>query len=124
MRTLLGFALLISIAPACGDDLEGETLIGATCKRSDECDVTGVCVQVGEGLCSIECKFPGQAQQCPLGSYCDERTVETPEKTLQPMTLCFPACKSNSDCRSAFECRNTTAGSGKVCVPKEDVRDE
>jgi hypothetical protein len=124
MRTLLGFALLLSIVPACGDDLEGETLIGATCKESNECDVTGVCVIGGDGLCSLKCQFAGRAQQCPLGSYCDDRVVETADETLQPMTLCFPACQRNADCRSGFECKNVTTGAGKVCVPNEDVRDE
>jgi hypothetical protein len=123
MRTLLGFAFLITIT-ACGDDLGGETLVGATCKESKECDVTGVCVLAGDGLCSLECEAPGQAQQCPLGSYCDERTVETADDTIQSMTLCFPACKSNSDCRDEFECKSVTMGSGKVCVPSADVRDE
>jgi hypothetical protein len=124
MRVLLGFALLIFIAPGCGDDLEGETLIGATCKRADDCDVTGVCVLGGDGLCSRTCDSPGQAQQCPLGSYCDERVVETTDDTLQSMTLCFPACKSNSNCRSGYTCKSVTAGSGRVCVPSEDARDE
>jgi hypothetical protein len=124
MRTLLGFAFLISITAACGDDLEAETLIGATCKKSDECDVTGVCVLGGDGLCSLKCEAPGQSMQCPLGSYCDDRTVETADDTLQPMTLCFPACKGNSDCRDGFECKGVTMGAGKVCVPAEDERDE
>lgn len=118
MRTVLGFAFsVLLMQAACGDDLDGETLIGATCKASKDCDVTGVCVIGREGLCSLKCEAPGVAQQCPLGSYCDQRTVETADETIQPMTLCFPACKSSSDCRDGYECKTVTAGSGEVCVP-------
>jgi hypothetical protein len=118
MRTVLGFALFILFAQAaCGDDLDGESLIGATCKVSNDCDVTGVCVLGKDGLCSLKCEFPGAPQQCPLGSYCDERTVESTDETVQSMTLCFPACKASSDCRDGYECKSVTDGSGKVCVP-------
>jgi hypothetical protein len=125
MRIVLGFALSILITQAaCGDSLERETLVGATCVKSDECGVAGVCVLGKDGLCSVKCDSPGKQQQCPLGNFCDERTVETWDDTIQPLKLCFPACKANADCRSGYECRDVTAGLGKVCVPTEDTRDE
>jgi hypothetical protein len=126
MRMLLGFALsvLITQAACSGDDLTRETLIGATCTSAKECDVTGVCILGKDGLCSLKCDSPGQPQQCPLGAYCDERTVETSSETIQPMTLCFPACKANAECRTGFECKAVKNGSGKVCVPPENARDE
>jgi hypothetical protein len=125
MRTVLGFALsILTMLAACGDDIEGETLVGATCSTADDCDVTGVCVLGNGGLCSLECNSAGQAQQCPLGNYCDEQTVETSDKTVAKMLLCFPACRANADCRDGFKCDNVKKGSGKVCVLAEDQRDE
>jgi hypothetical protein len=125
MRMLLGFALSILITQAaCSDSLDRETLIGATCTKSNECDVTGVCVSGKDGLCSLKCDSPGKLQQCPLGSFCDERTVESADETIQPMKLCFPACKANADCRTGYDCRDVTAGLGKVCVPAENERDD
>ncbi len=120
MRTLLALCSICfaSWAIACGNDLDGETLIGSTCKTEDDCDVAGVCVTSGEdGLCSAKCRFPGAAQECPLGSYCDERQVETSEDAEAAMILCFPACNEQRDCRAGYNCRPVTEGEGKVCVP-------
>lgn len=125
MRTVLGFALSILITQvACDDNLERETLIGATCAKSNECGVAGVCVLGKDGLCSLKCDNPGRPQECPLGNFCDERTVETWDDTLQPLILCFPACKADTDCRDGYECRDVTNGAGSVCVPAENVRDD
>jgi hypothetical protein len=125
MRTVLGFALSILVTQAaCGDDIDSETLVGATCSTNEDCDVTGVCVVGHGGLCSLKCQSPGVQQQCPLGSYCDERNVETSDETLQKQVLCFPACKGNADCREGFKCEGVTKGAGKVCVPEADQRDE
>jgi hypothetical protein len=125
MRMVLGFALsILTTLAACGDDIEGETLVGATCSTAEDCDVTGVCVVGNGGLCSLECQSAGEPQQCPLGNYCDEQTVETSDKTVQKMLLCFPACRVSADCRDGFGCVGVKKGSGKVCVPKEDQRDE
>ena len=120
MRTLLGLTLLILLTQvACGDDLEGETLIGASCKHASDCDVGGVCITTGtDGLCSQECRNPGQAQECPLGTYCDEQNVETTDATQQSMTLCFPACENDDDCRDGYKCNNVNVGHGKICVPE------
>jgi hypothetical protein len=125
MRTLLGFALLFMAATsvACGDDLDGESLVGATCSKADDCDVSGVCVSGKDGLCSLHCEAAGQPQQCPLGSYCDDREVETSDDARAQMTLCFPACNANSDCRGGYSCKGVTKGSGKVCVPNDKSDD-
>jgi hypothetical protein len=120
MRIAFGFALIAILFGACGDDLEGETLIGATCAKSAECGVAGVCVMGAQGLCSRKCQFPGALQECPLGSYCHTETVETSEETLHDLTLCFPSCKADPDCREGYECTGASGGSGKVCVPSKD----
>lgn len=126
MRMVLGCALsMLMTQAACGDDIEGESLVGATCSSNGDCGVAGVCVSSRkEGLCSVKCESAGQLQQCPLGNYCDARTVETETETLQAMVLCFPACKSNADCRAGLACEDVTKGFGKVCVPDENQRDE
>ncbi|HKP55775.1 MAG TPA: hypothetical protein VJV78_03615 [Polyangiales bacterium] len=109
----LGFA-------ACGDDLDGESLIGATCKEQEDCDVTGVCITSGkDGMCSMECDAPGAPQQCPLGAYCDTVHAETNDDLPADMTLCLPACSNKDDCRSGYECTGVSSGSGKVCKPKD-----
>lgn len=123
MRTLLGFALVSMLLTACGDDLDGESLIGATCSNADDCDVSGVCVLGKDGLCSLRCQVAGLQQQCPLGNYCDDREVETSDDPRSQMTLCFPACKSNSDCRTGYSCQSVTKGFGKVCVPADATDD-
>lgn len=122
MRKMLGFAPLfvLLVGSACGNDLDGETLIGATCESADDCGVTGICVVGEEGLCSRECRNPGTAQECPLGSYCHRERVETTDMTLSEMTLCFPACKGDADCRTGYKCKGVSSGSGKVCVPESD----
>jgi hypothetical protein len=110
---LLGFA-------ACGDDLESETLIGATCEDTEDCDVAGVCItSSSDGMCSMACETAGAPQQCPLDTYCDSVHVETAEDTLSDMTLCLPACTAKTDCRSGYECTGVSGGSGKVCKPKD-----
>lgn len=122
MRSVPSFALSLAVVcvAACGNDLDGETLIGATCKRASDCDVTGVCITSGDdGLCSLKCQNPGIQQECPLGAYCDDRKVATNDAAEQQMTLCFPACQSNDDCRSGYECNGVSSGPGKICVPKK-----
>lgn len=113
----LSFTSLAAIAGCGDDDLESETLIGLPCKESSECDVTGKCVTSGKGgLCVMECDAPGAAGQCPLGSYCDEREVAIDEGDPSTMTLCFPSCESQGDCRDGYECDDVTEGHGMVCV--------
>lgn len=123
MRKLFGVApyLLVFICLACGNDLDGETLLGATCESSEDCDVAdGICVRGGEGMCSRSCENPGAAQECPLGHYCDRGQVETTEdEVARDMTLCFPACKAQTDCRVGFKCKGVSSGAGKVCFPDE-----
>jgi hypothetical protein len=112
-------AVLLGLA-ACGDDLSSESLIGATCKKTEDCDVTGVCITSSkDGMCSMPCKVPGAAQECPLGAYCDSVRVETDEFPPDDMTLCLPACTAKTDCREGYECTGVSAGSGKVCKPKD-----
>jgi hypothetical protein len=120
MRMMLGLALyvLASSVSGCGDDIEDETLIGATCESNDDCDVTGVCVKGPDGLCTLPCDNPGAAQECPLDSYCDSQNVETDGESGD-MTLCFPACDSDRDCRNGYQCNGVSSGSGKVCSPKK-----
>lgn len=123
MRRVLSLALSLAVVcvAACGDDLDGETLIGATCKRASDCDVTGVCITTrSDGMCSLKCSNAGVLQECPLGTYCDDQNVATTEAEEQQMTLCFPACKSNSDCRSGYNCNGVSSGPGKICVPKKE----
>lgn len=118
MRIVLGLAYVLGfVCFACGNDLDGETLIGQTCEKSDDCDVTGVCVRGEEGLCSRSCVNPGAPQECPLGSYCHRERVETDQDAAGEMTLCFPACKVDVECRSGYKCKGVSSGSGKVCVP-------
>ncbi|HKU40569.1 MAG TPA: hypothetical protein VJR89_20555 [Polyangiales bacterium] len=118
MPRWLALAVLV-LGAGCGDDLDSETLIGATCKKTDDCDVTGVCITTGAGMCTLPCEFPGRAQQCPIGSYCDELKVETAdEDEASTMILCLPACDGKSDCRDGYECTGVSAGPGKVCKPK------
>jgi hypothetical protein len=113
LAVLLGFA-------ACGDDLSSEGLIGATCEKTEDCDVTGVCITSSrDGMCSMQCDTPGAPQQCPLGAYCDSVNVETSQFPPSEMTLCLPACTAKSDCRSGYECNGVSSGSGKVCKPKD-----
>ena len=120
MRRMLGlglcvFALAVS---GCGNDIEGETLIGQTCESNDDCDVTGLCVAGEEGLCTLPCRNVGAAQECPLNTYCDRQNVEV-EGEEDARTLCFPACNSDRDCRSGYQCNGLSQGPGKVCVPKK-----
>jgi hypothetical protein len=108
--------MLFASNASCGDDLDGETLIGLPCNESSECDVTGICVTSGKGgLCVMPCDFPGMAGQCPLGSYCDRQEVEVDEGAASSMTLCFPSCDSQGDCRDGYRCEEVVEGYGKVC---------
>jgi hypothetical protein len=108
-------------ALGCGDDLDGETLIGLACSEDTDCDVGGVCVTSGrDGLCTQECNAPGRAQACPLGSFCDRQQVETADDRSGEMTLCFPGCDSQADCREGYSCNGVSEGYGKVCRPKAE----
>ena len=118
MRMMFGLVMSVLAASACGDDIANETLIGATCESNEDCDVTGVCVKGTDGLCTIPCRNPGAAQECPLDSYCDRENVEADGESSE-RTLCFPACDSDRDCRSGYECNGVSSGAGKVCVPKK-----
>jgi hypothetical protein len=104
----------------CGSSADGHlTLIGATCERSEECDVLGVCVTDGKGgLCASPCRVPGGAQQCPLGAYCDRASLTTDINEMSEMTLCLPACDNKTACRDGYECKDVNGGPGKVCRPK------
>jgi hypothetical protein len=103
---------------ACGGDDTNLTLIGATCKKSSECDVTGVCITDGkDGLCSLSCTSPGAAGACPVGAYCDRGQFTTDQESGE-QTLCLPACTKQSDCRDGYECNGVSSGPGKVCQPK------
>lgn len=120
MLKRISFLLGVILASACGAASGSETLIGAPCESPDECDVTGVCVTDGrDGMCTQTCMVPGGAGQCPLGSYCTrgEFTSAT-QDTAGTRTLCFPACKEQSECREGYECKNVSSGPGKVCTPK------
>jgi hypothetical protein len=112
--------LALSLAfAACGDDLESETLIGATCEETEDCGVEGVCITSGrDGMCSRACEDPGALMQCPLDTFCDSMNVETAEDTLSDMTLCLPACTQTTDCRTGYECTGVSGGSGRVCQPE------
>ena len=102
----------------CGGDAGSETLIGYPCKTSDDCDVTGVCVTDGkDGMCTQKCISPGGAQQCPYGTYCTRSEYASDKQDKVSMTLCFPACKEQSECREGYECTGVSSGPGKVCQP-------
>lgn len=107
------------LVAACGGASGAETLIGAPCESAEECDVTGVCVTDGrDGVCTQRCMAPGQPGECPLDSYCTRgefTSADSGEKLTR--TLCFPACKAQSDCREGYECNGVSSGPGKVCTP-------
>jgi hypothetical protein len=104
---------------ACGSSGGSETLIGYPCDNADECDVTGVCVKDGkDGMCTQKCISPGGAGQCPYGTYCT-RGEFTSDQGEAVMTLCFPACKEQRECRDGYECNGVSSGPGKVCQPKK-----
>jgi hypothetical protein len=108
----------LAMVCACGGASGSETLIGAPCESSEECDVTGVCVTDAEGgICTQRCMVPGGAGQCPLGSYCTEESLTSDTLNKSIMTLCFPACKRQSDCRDGYRCANVSDGPGMVCQP-------
>src|SRR5437868_1625883 len=88
---------------ACGDSDDNDgTLLGATCESSEQCGPEGICITGGEdGMCSFACMNSGSPGQCPLGSYCDREQTET-DLGVGEMTLCFPACDSNDDCREGY----------------------
>lgn len=112
---LLGGGLLVT---ACSGGSGSETLIGATCETSEECDVTGVCVVDGkDGMCTQPCTVPGGAGQCPLGSYCTREELTSDSSDKSSMVLCFPSCESQDDCRDGYSCNGVSSGPGKVCVP-------
>ena len=111
-------AALFAALYACGSD-DTETLIGQPCTASKDCDVDGFCVLDGQGgMCSMACEVPGGAMQCPLGNYCDRRELTTDTKDKSEVTLCLPACKGQSECRTGYECNGVSSGPGKVCQPK------
>lgn len=115
------FALLAGLL-ACNDGLAGNhgTQIGLSCATSDECDLGGICVvDAPSGFCSQECEEPGEAQQCPLGSYCDFGEFATDVEDKTSRTLCLAACKAQSDCRRGYECVDVSSGPGKICRPEE-----
>ncbi|HEY2736726.1 MAG TPA: hypothetical protein VGI70_22150 [Polyangiales bacterium] len=118
MKNFLSIAALVA-ASACVSTGGKNSLIGETCQTADDCDVSGVCVTDGkDGLCALPCLEPGGAGQCPLGAYCDRASLTTDSQPMAEMTLCLPACKSNSDCRDGYECNDVSSGPGKVCEPK------
>jgi hypothetical protein len=113
---LLGLLL----AAACGGGGGAETLIGAPCESADDCDVvTGVCITDGEGgICTQTCTAPGAAGVCPVGSYCTRGAYTSAKLGAEgTLTLCFPACKEQSECRDGYECNGVSSGPGKVCTP-------
>jgi hypothetical protein len=113
---LLCCAWLLS---ACSSGGGSETLIGATCHNSDECDVAGTCVTDGpDGICTQSCRVPGGAQECPLNSYCDRAELTSDTAAKSEMTLCLPACKAQGDCRDGYSCSGVSGGPGKVCRPE------
>jgi hypothetical protein len=108
------------LAAACGGSGGSETLIGAPCKTQDDCDVvTGVCITDGDdGICTQTCSAPGAAGVCPVGSYCTRGEYTSAEQdSAATLTLCFPACKEQSECRAGYECNGVSSGPGKVCTP-------
>jgi hypothetical protein len=119
MNRAYGNAICFVLLVACGGDAGSASLVGATCKLSSECDVTGICLTDGkDGACSLTCEEPGAAQECPLGSYCDSGKFTTDKTPTSDMTVCLPACKEQSDCRDGYTCKGVSGGPGKVCAPK------
>jgi hypothetical protein len=120
MRITLYIAIGVWLCVACGDDNNSATLIGATCKASKDCDpINGVCITSGkDGLCAEQCDDPGAANACPLGAYCDNSVLASDVQDAVSMSLCLPACKDKSDCRSGYDCTGVSSGPGKVCKPK------
>jgi hypothetical protein len=123
MRIWCAVILGLGLSSGCSNELDGNngTLIGLSCKTADDCDVAGVCITDGKGgLCSQTCMYPGRAQECPFGSYCDQAELTTDSAETSEMTLCLPSCKANSDCRPGYECSDVFGGPGKSCHPKPD----
>lgn len=73
-----------------------------------------------DGMCTQLCMRPGYPGECPLDSYCTlgEFTPSTAQDK-QTRTLCFPACKQQSDCREGYACEDVSSGPGKVCTPRD-----
>jgi hypothetical protein len=118
-KTQAAFAALLGLCLlGCGDDTGTGSLIGATCKTADECDLSGVCVTDGPGgMCSLSCQTPGAAGACPVGAYCDRGSYTTDTQAKSEQTLCLPACKEKTDCRDGYSCTGVSSGPGKVCKP-------
>jgi hypothetical protein len=119
MLTRTSFYMGLVLVAACGGASGSETLIGAPCESADECDVTGVCVTDGrDGICTQTCMRAGYPGECPLGSYCTSGafTSAASDETVT-RTLCFPACKQQSDCREGYQCNDVSSGPGMVCTP-------
>lgn len=107
--------LLWSCSQAGGVD----SLVGFTCKTSDECDPSGECITSGQdGACTLGCIATDAVGECPRGTYCDRLTVTTDVRDESERTLCMPACKSQDDCREGYACNGVNGGPGKVCRPK------
>jgi hypothetical protein len=84
------------------------------------CGPAGVCITSGkDGECALPCQVPGGVGECPLHTYCDSENVTTDtHKQESDMTLCFPACTVDADCRDGYKCKGVSSGPGKICAPK------
>jgi hypothetical protein len=119
LRTIVSSIVLLLALAACGGASGNGTLIGATCTDSAMCGPAGVCVTTGkDGECAIPCVAAGSLGECPTGTFCDTENVKSDVEPQGPMTLCLPACTSDSDCRNGYKCKGVSAGPGKICAPK------
>jgi hypothetical protein len=120
MHAVLGWPMIAAaLLLGCGGSRGGGSLIGATCKHSEQCGPAGVCITSGkDGLCSLPCVVPGGPNECLPGSYCDEELVQTDTQDQADLTLCFPACTDKSQCRAGYDCKPINGGPGKVCRAK------
>ena len=119
VRVVLGCSIVVATLLGCGGRELAGSLIGMTCKHSDECGAAGICVTSSkDGLCSLPCVVPGGPSECLPGSYCDEELVRTDTTDQADLTLCFQACTDESQCRDGYDCRKINGGPGRVCRPK------
>ncbi len=106
---LFAVAVLLLLAPACGDGVGNEgDLVGGPCRDSQDCaDICLTGSDFPEGTCSIPCRFD---EDCPGGTACID----------EDGGVCLLLCHFDTDCRHGYECddesRKGHPGNAAVCI--------
>ena len=132
-------------------------LVGVACqpKIGDDCDINANCSDVGDRMCDRSqpggycTQFNCEPGTCPDEATCigfrtvvsslateegDQWVCADPQDTSRfQRTFCMRSCRSNSDCRAAYDCIDMAKpgnpfgavlveshGSGKVCAVRRD----